>query len=305
MDSVGGLIFDIKRFAVHDGPGIRTTVFLKGCPLNCWWCHNPESIDPKPELVLFEDKCIGCGKCFEVCPQEAHEVLPDGTRVYHRERCVLCGRCVEVCYAEALVMEGREVTVEEVMAELRKDALFYGSSGGGITLSGGEPMFQPRFTLAILERCKSEGFHTALDTSGYAPWGVYEKVLPYVDLVLYDLKHMDPIAHRKYTGVSNELILENLVKLGESGVPIEVRMPIVPGINDGKDDIMRAAEFLKRVKNITQVVLLPYHKFGEAKYKRLGREYKLKGLQPPDKGRMEEVAGWLRYRGFEVHISGS
>ena len=273
--------------------------------MNCWWCHNPESIDPKPELVLFEDKCIGCGKCFEVCPQKAHEVLPDGTRVYHRERCVLCGKCVEVCYAEALVMEGREVTVEEVMVELRKDAPFYESSGGGITLSGGEPMFQPRFALSILKQCKSEGFHTALDTSGYAPWGVYEKVLPYVDLVLYDLKHIDPTAHRKYTGVSNELILENLVGIGESGVPIEVRMPIVPGINDGKDDITGAAEFLKTVKNITQVVLLPYHKFGEAKYKRLGREYKLKGLQPPDKGRMEERAGWFRYHGFEVHISGS
>ena len=300
---IKGFIFDIKRFAVHDGPGIRTTVFLKGCPLSCWWCHNPESINPKPELVLFEDRCIGCGGCFEVCPQKAHEILPDGTRVYHRERCISCGRCVEVCYAEALVMVGREVTVEEVMAELRKDAPFYESSGGGITLSGGEPMFQPRFALAILERCKSEGFHTALDTSGYAPWKAYERALPYVDLVLYDLKHIDPAAHRKYTGASNKLILENLVRIGESGVPIEIRMPIIPGVNDGREDIEGAAEFLKGVKNITQVTLLPYHRFGEAKYERLGREYKLKGLQPPARERVEEIAEWIRSHGFKVQVS--
>jgi pyruvate formate lyase activating enzyme len=302
---VKGLVFDIKRFAVHDGPGIRTTVFFKGCPLSCWWCHNPESINPKPELVLFEDKCIGCGRCFEVCPQKAHEISPDGARVYHKERCILCGRCVEICYAEALVMEGEEMTVEEVMMELRKDSPFYENSGGGITLSGGEPMFQPEFALAILKRSKSESFHTALDTSGYAPWRLYEKVLPYVDLMLYDLKHIDPVAHKKYTGVSNEPILENLIKLDESGTPIEIRMPIIPTVNDGEEDIAETAKFLSAMKNITQITLLPYHKLGEAKYRRLGREYKLGELQPPDRGRMNEITERFRSHGFKVHISGS
>ena len=169
-----GLIFDIKKFAVHDGPGIRTTVFFKGCPLRCWWCHNPEAIHAHPELVQFEIKCIGCGECFSVCPQQAHEALPDGTRAYHREKCLLCGKCVEVCYAEALVMEGREVTIEELMAELRKDIPFYENSGGGITLSGGEPLFQHEFILSLLKQCKTEGLHTVLDTSGQAPWKIWE-----------------------------------------------------------------------------------------------------------------------------------
>lgn len=302
MMALKGLIFDIKKFAVHDGPGIRTTVFLKGCPLNCWWCHNPESINPEPELVLFENKCIGCGECFKVCPNNAHEILDDGTRVYHRDRCVLCGKCVEFCYAEALVMEGKEVTVEEVMEELRKDIPFYENSGGGITLSGGEPMFQHEFALAIFKQCKTEGLHTALDTSGHASWKTYEKVLPYVDLVLYDLKHIDPVAHKKYTCVSNKLILENLVKVGESGVPIEIRMPIIPTVNDKKEDIEGAAKFLSNL-NITRVELLAYHKLGESKFERLEREYKLKELQPPEKEQMNEIAEWIRSYGLKVHVS--
>lgn len=304
MDEVKGLIFDIKKFAVHDGPGIRTTVFLKGCPLNCWWCHNPESINPAPELVLFENKCIGCGECFKVCPEKAHEILPDGARVYHREKCVLCGKCVDICYAEALVMEGKEVTVEEVMVELRKDIPFYENSDGGITLSGGEPMFQHEFALAILKQCKAEGLHTAIDTSGQASWHIYERALPYVDLVLYDFKHIDPVAHKKYTGVSNKLILDNLARMGESGVPIEIRMPIIPGVNDAKDDIVDAANFFKTIHNITWVQLLPYHRLGESKYQRLEQEYKLSDLQPPSKEQMNEIAEWIRLYGLEVHVGG-
>jgi len=304
MEEIKGLIFDIKKFAVHDGPGIRTTVFLKGCPLSCWWCHNPESISPKPELVLFENKCIGCGECFKACPNNAHEILPDGKRVYHRERCVLCGKCTEVCYAEALVMEGREVTVEEVMEELRKDIPFYENSGGGITLSGGEPMAQHEFALAILKQCKAEGLHTAIDTSGQSAWQNYEKILPFVDLVLYDIKHIDDEKHKLYTGVSNKLILENLKKMGEYGVPIEIRMPIIPGINDAKEYITRAVEFLKGVKNITRIELLPYHKLGGSKYERLGREYKLAELEPPDKETMNQIAEWISSYGLKVHLGG-
>lgn len=302
MEEIRGLIFDIKKFAVHDGPGIRTTVFLKGCPLNCWWCHNPESINPKPELVLFEDKCIGCDECFKVCPQNAHEILSDGKRIYHREKCVLCGKCVEVCYAEALVMEGEEVTVEEVMVELRKDIPFYENSGGGITLSGGEPMFQHKFALAILKQCKIEGLHTAIDSSGQASWQIYEKVLPYVDLVLYDIKHIDSEKHKVYTGVSNRLILENLKRIGEYDVPVEIRMPIIPGINDAKDYITRAAKFLTGMKNITRVELLPYHKLGGSKYTRLEKEYKLQDLEPPEVEKMNEIAEWISSFGLKVHV---
>ena len=304
MDELKGLVFDIKKFAVHDGPGIRTTVFLKGCPLHCWWCHNPESIKREKELVLFENKCIGCGECFKVCPNKAHEVLPDGNRVYHKERCVLCGKCTDICYAEALVMEGKEMTVEEVMVELRKDIPFYENSNGGITLSGGEPMFQHEFSLAILKQCKAEGLHTAIDTSGQVSWRVYDRILPYVDLVLYDFKHIDPVAHRKYTGTSNDLILDNLVKMSEYGVPIEIRIPIIPGINDAKKDIVSAAMFFSTLKNITWVELLPYHRLGESKYSRLGEEYKLEGLQTPSKEHLNEIAEWIRSYGLEVHVGG-
>jgi len=304
MDELKGLVFDIKKFAVHDGPGIRTTVFLKGCPLHCWWCHNPESIKREKELVLFENKCIGCGECFKVCPNKGHEVLPDGKRTYHKERCVLCGKCTDICYAEALVMEGKEMTVEEVMVELRKDIPFYENSNGGITLSGGEPMFQHEFSLAILKQCKAEGLHTAIDTSGQVSWRVYERVLPYVDLVLYDFKHIDPVTHRKYTGTSNELILDNLVKMSEYGVPIEIRIPIIPGINDAKKDIVNASMFFSTLKNITWVELLPYHRLGESKYSRLGEEYKLEGLQTPSKEHLNEIAEWIRSYGLEVHVGG-
>ena len=304
MEEIKGLIFDIKKFAIHDGPGIRTTVFLKGCPLSCWWCHNPEAMNPEPELVLFEDKCIGCGECFQACKHQGHEVQPDGSRIYHREICELCGACVEVCYAEALVMEGRQVTVEEVMVELRKDIPFYQNSSGGITLSGGEPLYQHEFALAVLEQCKAEELHTALDTSGQAPWKIFEKVLPHVDLVLFDLKHIDGASHKDLTGASNRLILENLEKIGEYGVPIEIRMPIIPGINDDREDIERAARFLLDIKGIGRVELLPYHRLGESKYARLEMDYKLRELEPPGKERMNEIADWMRPFDLEIHVEG-
>ena len=302
MPGIKGLIFDIKKFAIHDGPGIRTTVFLKGCPLGCWWCHNPEAMRGKPELVLFEEKCIGCGECFQRCPHQAHESQPDGGRLYHRDRCELCGACVETCYAEALVMEGREVSVEEVMVELRKDIPFYENSEGGITLSGGEPLHQHEFARAVFEQCKQEDLHTALDTSGQAPWRILEQVLPHVDLVLFDLKHIDEDSHKSLTGSTNRLILQNLEKTGEYGVPIEIRMPIIPGVNDTREAIERAAQFLVTVEGVGRVELLPYHRLGESKYARLEMEYKLPDLQPPEKEHMNEIADWIRPFELNVHV---
>lgn len=296
------LIFDIKKYAVHDGPGIRTTVFFKGCPLACRWCHNPEALLPRRELVLFEEKCLACGECFRVCPQAAHEKRSDGTRVYHRDRCVLCGACTEVCYAEALVMEGREVTVEALMVELRKDLPFYQNSKGGVTLSGGEPLLQHEFALALLQQCKAESLHTAVDTSGQAPWSVFEALLPYIDLVLYDLKQIDSHRHRAHTGSHNGRILENLKRLGESGTPIEIRMPIVPTINDDPQQIEETARFLAGIGGITRVAVLPYHQLGASKYARLGRQYQLAGVEPPEPARMEGLAGILRAQGLNVHV---
>ena len=247
----------------------------------CWWCHNPESIAPGPQLAIFGEKCIACGRCFTLCPNAAHERMADGTRAFHRERCAACGRCAESCYAEALVLEGRPLTVEGAMHELRRDTPFYRNSGGGITLSGGEPMCQVEFSAAVLERCRAEGIHTALDTSGHAQWSDYEKVLPFVDLVLYDLKHADPEAHRRYTGVSNGLILENLARMGDRGIPLEIRIPVVPGINDDEQNIRATASLVKAVRSVSCVTLLPYHRLGKSKYARIGRSYRLTDLQAP------------------------
>jgi pyruvate formate lyase activating enzyme len=299
--SLTGIIFDIERFAIHDGPGIRTTLFLKGCPLACWWCHNPESISPRRELVFFEAKCIGCNKCFEVCPVGAHERLPDGGRAYHREKCTLCGKCSEACAAEALVVEGREIDVEGAVEELSRDMPFYSTSGGGITLSGGEPMRQADFSREVLRGCRDKGIHTALDTCGFAPWEDYRKVLPATDLVLYDLKLADPAEHRKYTGVSNELILENLGRIDAAGKQIEVRIPVVPGVNDGERNLEGCAEILGGLRHLTRVVLLPYHRMGEAKYARLGRSYRLPDTAPPTAQAIQETASRLSARGIPAH----
>ncbi len=296
-----GIIFDIERFAIHDGPGIRTTLFLKGCPLACWWCHNPESLSPLPQLVFFEGKCIGCGKCFTVCPVVAHEHAGEG-REHHREKCTLCGRCVQACVAEALVMEGREIDAAEAVAELARDAPFYATSGGGVTLSGGKPLRQADFCAQVLTGCRARGLHTALDTSGFAPWEDFEKVLPLVDLVLYDLKHADPVEHRRFTGVSNALIRENLMRIGQRGTPVEVRIPLVPGVNDSPANLEACAEILIELSSLTQVVLLPYHRLGEAKYSRFGRTYLLPDTAPPTAEGLAAAASRLSSCGLAVHV---
>jgi len=295
-----GLIFDIKKFALHDGPGIRTTVFFKGCPLRCTWCHNPESFLAEPELSVSPEKCIGCGACIEACPQGAHKSADDGPPEYQRELCTQCGKCVEVCYSGALQMIGREMTVEEVMTELRKDAPFYQTSGGGVTVSGGEPLLQSEFVTELLRQCKAEGFHTALDTCGQAPWEAIETVIEHVDLVLYDVKEVDTARHEQHTGAPNEQITDNLRRLGRCGVPIEIRIPIIQGMNDSLQYAESAGEFLAGIENITAVRLLAYHRLAAAKYARLGRDDPAKDLKPPDTDQLDKFAAKLAGFGLTV-----
>jgi pyruvate formate lyase activating enzyme len=298
-NSVQGLITDIKRFAVHDGPGVRTTIFLKGCVLHCGWCHNPETINLKAELMLYLEQCIGCGACFTVCPTGAHEMTEDG-HVLHRELCAGCGRCVEECYAGALKMVGNKTSVADLMEIIRQDIPFYQVSGGGVTLSGGEPLVQPKFTKKLLQQCKEEHIHTALDTSGSVPWRVLETVLPYVDLVLYDLKHISPSRHRKYTGASNHLILENMKRLADCRVPVEIRMLIIPTINDSWSFISRAAKFLESLDNITAVRLLAYHHLAGSKYRRLDKVDTLPNVASPTDDQLQRIAGWIQRYDLKV-----
>ena len=294
-----GLIFDIKKFAVHDGPGIRTTLFMKGCPLRCIWCHNPEGISPKPEIVFFGNKCIGCKRCFEACSTGALRLEGD-VRVYEEERCVLCGQCVDVCYAEAQVMEGRPITVEDALVEIEKDRPFYDNSGGGMTISGGVPLAQKAFVKELLRRCKERGIHTALDTCGFAPWSDIKQVMPFVDLILFDIKAMDPGEHKKFTGVDNLLILENLHKLAREEPVLWIRIPVVPGCNDTKRNMEAMAAFLQDFKNIRYVELLPYHRLAESKYKRMNQHYSLEDTRPPIEEKMQALEACLKRHGLPV-----
>jgi pyruvate formate lyase activating enzyme len=300
---VTGIIFDVKKFSIHDGPGIRTTVFFKGCPLSCWWCHNPEGQAQEPELWLWESRCIRCGACLEVCPQGAiswdgHVASTDG------EKCTLCGACVEACYAEAREIVGQEMTMAQVMAQIEQDIPFYDESGGGVTFSGGEPLLQQSFLLALLRACQEQEIHTAVDTCGFAPWEVLDEMRAYVDLFLYDLKLMDDAKHRKLTGVSSELILRNLQMLSERGHDIFLRVPIVPGVNDDDENIRQIGTFAAGLPHLNRVDILPYHRAASNKYERLNRAYELPETRPPSNERLAEIAHILRGLGLHVKIGG-
>lgn len=273
-----GIVFHIQRFSVHDGPGIRTTVFLKGCSLACLWCHNPEGISPKPQLRYFTELCIACGQCATACPESAQE-MREARHVFHRQRCTDCGRCVTVCPSGALLMAGQTMSVEQVMREILADRAFYRRSGGGITLSGGEPVQQRQFSRELLEACRAEGIHTALETAGNYPWRHLEALLPVSDLVMMDIKHLDNERHLRATGAGNARILENAERLvRSSGKPVVFRIPVIPSFNDSAEDIIairRFVEGLRRHRNDDGSItleLLPFHPLGRDKYQSLGME---------------------------------
>ncbi len=293
-----GHLLNIERLAVHDGPGIRTTVFLKGCPLRCRWCHNPESVAPEPELGFLASQCVGCQACADVCPNGVHTFV-DGEHRLERTHCTACGRCVEACLPGALELHGREVDVAEVVAAVLEDRTFYAQSGGGCTISGGEPLLQAEFCGAVFERLHREGIHCALDTSGAVAWSAFETVLPHTDLVLYDLKQTDAARHREHTGLSNELILDNLARLAEHGVPVEVRVPFVPGVNTDEASVTALADLLAGLPNLTGVRLLPYH-LARSKYAAVGHADTLPDVPPPPAATVAAAAAILRARGVLV-----
>ncbi len=299
--SVRGLITDIKKFAIHDGPGIRTTVFLKGCPLRCLWCHNPETQSVRPQVGYLTTECIGCGRCIGVCPDDALSAVEDGIE---RDicRCTGCGLCTEACPAGAMVLYGRDVSVCETIAEVEKDRPFYENSGGGMTLSGGEPLLQPEFCAALLRTAVERGIGTCLDTCGHASWGAFEAILADTDLFLYDLKLIDSGRHAQVTGCGNELIRENLRRLAEAGANVMVRVPVVPDVNATEPDIGAIAAFVAQLPGEIDIELLAYHALGEAKFARLGMTPARAGLRPPGKELMAALARVVESHGVRCTI---
>jgi pyruvate formate lyase activating enzyme len=292
-----GRIFDVQRFSLHDGPGIRTVVFMKGCPLSCLWCHNPEGIASKPRLSYIPERCVGCGRCVEVCSAGAHAM--DGHRhVFNRLVCESCGSCARDCYANALEVAGRDVTVEDVLKEVLRDLPFYETSGGGVTLSGGEPLFQPEFCEALLVRAKQAGLHTCVETCGYCEVAALKRISPLVDLFLYDWKETDPRLHLRNCGVSNEGILSNLRALHDAGAHVLLRCPIIPGINDRPDHFQGIAGLVKAMANVTGVELMAYHRLGESKLNRFGLSVRERlQAEAPEPELMKRWAGELRSLG--------
>ena len=311
-----GKLYDIQGFSVQDGPGVRTTAFLKGCPLRCPWCHSPESQAFYPQLSWISMRCQGTelckSRCIQACPKGAVElgetrqdaVSGETIQMIHvkRDLCDNCGKCADVCYPSALYICGKDYTVDELVSRLLQDKAFFETSGGGVTISGGEALSQPEFTLAVLKRLKAEGIHTALDTTGFAAWETVEKVLPYVDLFLYDLKHMDSIKHKAVVGVPNEPILENARKMAAAGAKLQVRIPVIPMFNHDEENIRRTAEFCKSLgEAVVSVQLLPYHNLGVMKYLRIS-DKPVAEATPPSDEYMEKLKNIVAGYGLHAMI---
>lgn len=296
-----GKIFDIKKFAIHDGDGIRTTVFFKGCPLRCVWCHNPEGISFKGELQYIENKCLNCGICVKACDYGAHR-MENLTHKFNRNLCVSCGKCAKNCLGEALIYCGREMTVDEVVAIVLEDKEFYLNSGGGVTLSGGECLCQADFCAELLKKLKEYNINCNIDTCGYVDKSAIDKVLPYTDVFLYDIKHIDSELHKKYTGVPNEKIIENLKYINSLKKDIEVRIPLIPDVNDDANTIGKIGELLGGLDMVKKVKILPYNNLAGSKYEILGLENTMPKVAPPTKDKMEEVKKILENYHLSVSI---
>jgi pyruvate formate lyase activating enzyme len=297
-----GIIFDIQRFSVHDGPGIRTLVFLKGCHLRCQWCSNPESQRFVPEVLFDPSRCIGCLNCLDVCENNAVQ-NDNGRLIYIRDRCVDCGKCAQECYAEARTVKGRALGIDAVIQEILKDEPFYAESGGGVTLSGGEPLDQPVFTAGLLRACKEKGLHTAIETAGHIPWENLSMALPYTDLFLFDMKHMNAEKLNAYARADSALICSNLSALAEHEKKIIVRTPVIPGFNDTAGEIGEIARYVKAL-DLTEIHLLPYHRYGQGKYGLTGRAYPFEGTEKISEERMEILKQTALETGLRVQIGG-
>ena len=305
--SAVGTILHFEKMALFDGQGLRTVVFLKGCPLECQWCSTPSSQRFKPELGYDPERCMGCAECVAACPHEAIRLSQDGlTVITDPERCKLCFTCVGSCPEHARRQYGQEVTAADVLKELEKDDIFYFHSGGGVTLSGGEPLQQLAFAKEILAGCRQRGIHTAIETSGFVPWSHFEETLPFLDTILIDIKVMDAMAHRRVTGRSNSTIIENITRIDQDGsfVDLFIRIPLVPGVNDSEENLLATVAFCKQLKKFKELHLLPYHRLGVETYRFLNRPYLLADLPSAELQWVEEKGQWLRQQGISVKIGG-
>jgi pyruvate formate lyase activating enzyme len=298
---LNGIVFNIQRYSIDDGPGIRSTIFLKGCPLTCLWCSNPESQKPNPEISHSDVLCNKCGKCLELCNAGALALDDTGLKI-NRRLCNNCGRCVEVCNPQALKMLGKEMSVDDVFQQVYKDVQYYQISDGGITASGGEPLSQPAFVAALFEKCQQNGVHTCLETSGYGPSEALEKILPYTSLVLFDIKHINSSIHKKLAGKGNEPILRNLELVIKEKKPIIIRTPIIPGYNDSEADITLIAKTMLEMESLRKIQLMPYHKYGIGKYGMLDRQYHLNELTVPSDQKLQEIQNIFESFSIECEV---
>ncbi len=298
-----GTVFAIKKYAIHDGPNIRLTVFFKGCPLTCWWCHNPEGLERELSVLWVKDKCIGCGECLTACPTGSLKMVGTGI-LRDTETCEQCRHCVSVCPALAHQAVGWEASVEEILSEIEKDIPFYDESAGGVTFSGGEPLMQPDFLLALLRECGRLGIHRVVDTSAFARTELLLQVAEQCELFLIDIKHMDPEKHRLYTGVSNDLILKNIKTLAKNSIPFRIRIPLIDGINSDEENLRMSGAFLAGLPCPPSVDLLPYHNIAESKYRKMNREYPAIRFQPVAREKIAACATLLANQGLSVLIGG-
>ena len=304
VQEITGRIFNLQRCSVHDGPGIRTTAFLQGCPLHCTWCHNPEGIESAPSMMISADRCIACDGCRSVCPIESGGAAPAG-QPWDRASCIACSSCVEACPTGARELSGTDAEVSSLVDEVEKDRPFFEASGGGVTFSGGEPLSQPVFLESALFECSKRGLHTAVDTCGFAPGDMVNRIAGLADLVLYDLKHMDPVAHREHTGVENGVILENLRLLSASGAEVWIRIPLIPGFNDDQENIAATGKLVAALPRRHPIFVLPYHGIAEGKSQRLGEGDAFFPYQTPDRQTLDAVKKRLEGFGLEVTTGGS